>query len=79
VLADEVGRSLYEELDFRIEASNAAEFRRAHAYMPFIAGAHLPGHRVWQASCLLPGSGCLLPAVAACRLYLLCIRWLHRG
>ena len=38
MLADEVGRSLYEELDFRVEASNAAEFRRAHAHMPFIAG-----------------------------------------
>lgn len=37
VLADEVGRSLYEELDFRIEASNAAEFRRAHSHMPFIS------------------------------------------
>lgn len=39
VLADEVGRSLYEELDFRVEAANAAEFRRAHAYIPFITGA----------------------------------------
>ncbi|PRW51014.1 putative aarF domain-containing kinase chloroplastic [Chlorella sorokiniana] len=44
VLADEVGRSLYEELDFRIEARNAAEFRRAHAHMAFIA---VPG-TIWR-------------------------------
>lgn len=44
VLADEVGRSLYEELDFRVEAANAAEFRRAHAYLPFIS---VPG-TMWR-------------------------------
>ncbi|KAL4447963.1 hypothetical protein ABPG75_005182 [Micractinium tetrahymenae] len=44
VLADEVGRSLYEELDFRVEAANAAEFRRTHAYLPFIS---VPG-TMWR-------------------------------
>ena len=43
MLADEAGRSLYEELDFRVEAANAAEFRRAHAYRPFISGAAAAG------------------------------------
>ena len=36
VLADEVGTGLRGECDFRNEISNAAEFARAHAGLPFI-------------------------------------------
>ena len=72
MLADEAGRSLYEELDFRVEASNAAEFRRAHAYMPFIAGgsgegwvAHKGGGGEWQGR--WGGVGPRSGRIAACR------------
>jgi aarF domain-containing kinase len=35
-LADEVGRALYGECDFKLEGQNAGSFTRAHRYMPFV-------------------------------------------
>lgn len=35
-LADEVGRALYGECDFKLEGRNAGSFTRAHRYMPFV-------------------------------------------
>jgi aarF domain-containing kinase len=35
-LADEVGRALYGECDFKLEGHNAGSFTRAHRYMPFV-------------------------------------------
>ena len=36
-LADELGRGLFAELDYRQEAANAAAFARAHAHLPGVA------------------------------------------
>eukprot|EP00887_Chlorella_sp_A99_P001560 scaffold8.g1560.t1 len=44
-LVDEIGRALFQELDFRVEGANTAAFGAAHAAMPLIT---VP--RVWAAS-----------------------------
>ena len=36
-LVDEVGRSLFEEMDYEREAANAQAFAAAHAHLPFVA------------------------------------------
>lgn len=36
LIADEIGQGLYGELDYRKEASNAAEFALAHKHIPWL-------------------------------------------
>lgn len=36
LIADEIGQGLYGELDYRLEAANAAEFALAHKHVPWL-------------------------------------------
>ncbi len=50
LVADELGHALYGELDYRHEASNAAEFAAAHKHVPWMyvpkTLPHLTGRKV---------------------------------
>lgn len=67
MVADEIGRSLFGELDFRLEAVHGEEFLAAHASLPFVTVPAVVrelttrrwarGAQAWPGGCLRCNAG----------------------